>query len=204
MNNGEKGILFVISGPSGVGKSTIISSVLKECDSLEFSVSYTTRKARKGEENGKDYFFITREEFEDMQRRGDFLEWAEVHGNLYGTSKHFVEEALKQGKNLILDIDVQGAMNVKKIYPDEVYIFIYPPTLEQLKIRLAGRRTESEKQLARRLEDAKKELTYMYLKEFKYIVLNEDLETAILDIQSIVEDEIRKRRRKKKRKKKIE
>ena len=186
-NNSDKGILYVVSGPSGAGKSSIISMLLERCSSLEFSVSYTTRKRREGEQNGKDYFFVTKEKFEDMRRRGEFLEWAEVHGNFYGTSKRFVNEGLKEGKQLLLDIDVQGAMNVKKLFPEGIYIFITPPSLEALKARLIKRGTESDAQIARRLKDAKWELSH--IKEFDYIVMNEDLDTAVEDIYTIVRAE---------------
>ncbi|AEH50163.1 guanylate kinase [Pseudothermotoga thermarum] len=179
-----KGILYVISGPSGVGKTSIIEGTLKRVRNLVFSVSYTTRKKRPNEIEGKDYFFVDESTFKSMIERDEFLEWAVVHGNYYGTPKKFVEENLQKGFNVLLDIDVQGAMTVMKKVKDAVYIFIAPPSFDELKQRLIKRGTENEIDLQRRLEDAKKELSY--IPKFQYIIVNVNLNESIDQLCSII------------------
>ncbi|MCD6253987.1 MAG: guanylate kinase [Thermotogae bacterium] len=179
-----KGILYVVTGPSGVGKSTIIREVLKRFDNLVFSVSYTTRPKRPGEENGTDYFFVDQRTFMKLKDRGEFLEWAQVHGYYYGTSKSQVEGALRQGNHVLLDVDVQGAIKIMELYPDAVFIFIAPPTFSDLKNRLMLRQTESEKSLQRRLEDARWELSQAY--KFEYLIVNRELTSSIKGLESIV------------------
>ena len=138
------GNLFVISGSSGVGKGTVIKELLRIHPDLKLSVSCTTRKPREGEVHGKNYFFLSREEFLNCVENNEFLEWAEFSGNLYGTQKQYIIEKLEAGKNLILEIDTQGALNVKKIMPEALLIFILPPSIKELESRLRGRNTESE------------------------------------------------------------
>ncbi len=180
----RKSVLVVISGPSGVGKTTIIKALLSRRKDVIFSVSCTTRPKRPGEVHGRDYFFITEEEFQSMVERGEFLEWAQVHGYLYGTPRRFVEKALREGKSVLLDIDVQGAMKVMETFKDGVFIFIAPPSLEALEKRLRKRSTESEESIRRRLEDAKWELKH--IDRFQYLIVNEELDTAIYELDSII------------------
>lgn len=179
-----KGNLFVISGPSGVGKTSIIRSVLERVDRVVFSISCTTRKQRPGEINGIDYFFISTESFEEMIEKNKFIEWAKVHENYYGTPSDFVIEHLSKGMDVILDIDVQGALTVKKNWADAIFIFIAPPNYKILSERLIKRGTESEDKIRKRLDTAKKELTY--IPEFEYLIINEDLEESIRNLSSII------------------
>ncbi len=195
----RKPILVVISGPSGAGKTTIIKAVLSRRKDLIFSVSCTTRPRRPGEVHGKDYFFITEQEFRKMIERDEFIEWAEVHGHLYGTPRKFIDKAFKEGKSVLLDIDVQGAMKVMETFSDGVFIFVAPPSMEDLEKRLRKRGTESDEDIKRRLEDAKWELGFM--ERFEYLIINDDLDDAIDKLNSIItaegikikrlEDEIR-------------
>ena len=179
-----KGLLIVISAPSGTGKTTLVHMLLKEFPNMEFSVSYTTRKPRPGEVNGKDYFFVDRKTFEKMVEEGDFLEWAEVYGNLYGTSKTQVLKALHEGKDVLLDIDTQGALQVKKNFPEAVLIFILPPSLKELERRLRSRGTDDEETIEKRLKIARKEIERAPL--YDYIVINDFLEKAFEQLKSIV------------------
>ncbi|RUM88612.1 MAG: guanylate kinase, partial [Thermovibrio sp.] len=158
MLNKLKGLLIVISAPSGTGKTTLVHMLLKEFPDLEFSVSYTTRPPRPGEVDGRDYHFVDRKTFERMIEEGDFLEWAEVYGNLYGTSRTQVLKALNEGKDVILDIDTQGALQVKKNFPEAVLIFILPPSLKELERRLRNRGTDDEETIERRLKTAREEI----------------------------------------------
>ena len=179
-----KGLLIVISAPSGTGKTTLTHMLLKEFPDMEFSVSYTTRKPRPGEVNGKDYFFVDRETFERMIEEGDFLEWAEVYGNLYGTSKSQVLKALNEGKDILLDIDTQGALQVKRNFPEAVLIFILPPSFKELERRLRSRGTDDEETIERRLKIARVEVERAPL--YDYIVVNDRLEKAYEKLKSIV------------------
>jgi len=180
----DKGILFVISGPSGVGKTSIIRSVLERVKNVVFSVSCTTRKQRPGEINGVDYFFISQEEFDEMIRSNKFLEWAKVHDNYYGTPSDFVFKHMDDGNDVILDIDVQGALNVKRNFAKAKFIFIAPPSYQTLGERLKRRGTETEEKIQRRLETARKEIKY--IPEFEYLIINEDLESSITNLISII------------------
>jgi len=180
----EEGLLIVISAPSGAGKTTLTKLLLNEIPSLEFSVSFTTRPPREGEANGRDYWFVSREEFERRIREGDFLEWAEVHGNLYGTSKSQVLKALGEGRDVLLDIDTQGAIEVKKKFPEAVLIFILPPSLGELERRLRKRGTDEEEVIRRRLEFAREEIKKAPL--YDYIVLNEEIEEALRRLVGII------------------
>ena len=178
------GVLYVVSGPSGVGKSSIINGVVNRVRSLSFSVSCTTRPKRPAEQDGKDYFFIDEYSFRQMIENGEFLEWAQVHGYLYGTPKSFVEQELKKACGVILDIDVQGAISVMERYPDAVYIFIAPPSFDALKKRLHKRGTESAVDLQKRLQDAKKELSF--IPKFQYVIVNEKLTESVHQLVSII------------------
>lgn len=179
-----KGVLYVVSGPSGVGKTSIIELTLKKVKNIVFSVSCTTRPKRPGEIDGKDYFFVSEPSFMKMVENGEFLEWAVVHNYYYGTLKKFVEEQLENGKNVLLDIDVQGAMTVMKKAGDAVYIFIAPPSFEELKQRLVKRGTEDKTNLERRLEDAKRELSF--IPQFEYLIVNENLQESVDQLCSII------------------
>lgn len=181
----SRGQLFVISAPSGAGKTTILKTVLKELPAVGFSVSHTTRTPRPGEENGRDYFFVNREEFAALREAGDFLEWAEVHGNFYGTSEQAVDSHLASGRDLILDIDVQGAEQLKaRPGLSATFIFIAPPTLTELKRRLSGRQTESAETIALRLQNATREL--QAAERYDYIIINDDLDQARAMLTAIV------------------
>lgn len=178
------GILFIITGPSGAGKTSILKRVMREVENLEFSVSYTTRPRRPGEVDGRDYFFVDEKRFKKMVEEGEFLEWAIVHGYYYGTSKKFVDERLEKNVDLLLDIDVQGALNVKRMDLDMVSVFIAPPSLEDLERRLRKRGTDSEYDLKKRLEDAKWELSK--ISEFEYLIVNDFLEKSVEKLKSII------------------
>ena len=180
----QKGLLIVISAPSGTDKTTLCHMLLEEFPNMEFSISYTTRKPRPGELNGRDYFFVDRKTFERMIEEGDFLEWAEVYGNLYGTSKSQVLKALKEGKDILLDIDTQGALQVKKNFPEAVLIFILPPSLKELERRLKKRGTDDEETIKKRLQIAREEIRKAL--EYDYIVVNDILEVAFERLRSII------------------
>ncbi len=179
-----EGILFVMSGPSGAGKTTIVKGALRELEDVEFSVSYTTRPRRENEVNGRDYFFVTKAEFEERRKKGEFLEWQEVHGHLYGTSKNYVKSKMKSGVNVLLDIDVKGAMSVKKQIKEAVFIFVAPPSFKELKERLIKRHTEGKEDLEKRIEDAKYELSM--ISEFDYLIVNHDIDQSIKQLESII------------------
>lgn len=170
------GKLFVITAPSGAGKTSLIDAVMKEDPSLKVSVSYTTRAPRPGEKDGVDYHFVDDATFLAMRDRGEFLESAEVHGYRYGTSKRVIAEALARGEDLILEIDWQGARQVRAHYPDCIGIFILPPSIEELERRMRARGQDSEAVIRRRLENAREELAHAG--EFKYAIINKDFETA--------------------------
>ncbi|MBO5364432.1 MAG: guanylate kinase [Clostridia bacterium] len=180
----NKGKLIVISGPSGVGKGTICRQLLEECEDLVLSVSATTRAPRVEDKEGVTYYFKNREEFEQMIARGDFLEWAIYNNNYYGTPCLPVEEKLNQGMNVLLEIDVQGALHVKKNFPEGVYIFIAPPDTETLYSRLRGRGTENPEEIARRVDAATLELSKQ--NEYDYIVINDVLQQAVEDVKEII------------------
>ncbi|HHF08751.1 MAG: guanylate kinase [Thermotogae bacterium] len=179
-----RGTVFVVSGPSGAGKTSILREVLRRIPNLEFSVSYTTRPKRPGEKDGEDYFFVSEEKFKELINADEFLEWAEVHGYLYGTSKGFVSERVKQGVNLILDIDVQGALAVMKEMPEVATVFISPPSFEELKKRLLTRGTENERDLKRRLEDARWEFSHIV--DFQYLVVNRNLKESAKQLEAVI------------------
>lgn len=181
----KTGNLIVLSGPSGVGKGTIGARLLEKHDDLCFSVSATTREMREGEQEGVNYYYKTVQQFQEMIENGEFLEYMQVFGrNYYGTPRKFVEEKLAQGISVLLDIDVQGAMVVKKNYPEAVMIFIAPPTLAELHRRLVGRGTDTEEAIERRFAEAKTELKLV--NEYDYVVVNDDIELAVEDVECIL------------------
>lgn len=190
---GYRGILFVISSPSGGGKGTLIRRVLKDVPGLSYSVSWTTRSPRPGELDGVNYHFVTVEEFERMRDAGGFLEWAVVHGHLYGTALSVVEQDLAEGRDIILEIDVQGAESVRKAMPSVVGVFIMPPSFDVLKMRLLARMTERPEELALRLSNSRAEVERYA--EFDYLVLNDEIERAAAQLASIVYAERARRER---------
>ena len=179
----KKGKLFIISGPSGTGKGTICKALLERND-IEISISMTTRAPREGEIHGVSYYFATREEFEKTIAEGGFLEYADVFGNYYGTPKAMVVEKLEQGRDVVLEIDVQGAINAKKVYPESVLIFILPPSLEELRARIVGRGTETEDVINLRLSKALEEMSY--IDKYDYYVVNDVIDDAIIRTEAIM------------------
>ncbi|KWZ99921.1 guanylate kinase [Anaerococcus jeddahensis] len=183
----KKGFLLVISGPSGVGKGTVLHDLMNTQKNLVYSVSVTTRKSRPGEIEGVSYFFKSHDEFEKMIEEDKFLEYAKVHDNYYGTPKDFVEEKINEGKIVILEIDVQGALNVKENIDNGVYIFLAPPSLSELKNRIVNRGTETESDINLRMNNARKELSY--IKNYDYLVVNDHLNSAINLVNEIINAE---------------
>ncbi|MGZ3498501.1 MAG: guanylate kinase [Vulcanimicrobiaceae bacterium] len=183
------GLLFVVSGPSGAGKDTLVDALRARMPRLRYSVSATTREPRPGEREGEHYFFLTREEFERRLAAGGFLEWREYNGNLYGTPRDFVERTLTEGYDLIMKPEVNGALAIKKTFPDAVLIFLLPDRFSHLRARLLARRTETNEEIARRLEIAHQEVKS--IRDFDYIVINEERrsEDAVRDLQSILQAE---------------
>ena len=176
-------MLFVISGPSGCGKSTLVRHTLDELDNVEFSVSYTTREKRETEKEGKDYFFISQEEFKKLIQKDKLVEWAVVHGNYYGTPVRELEKK-SGGEDLILDIDVQGAMQIKEKVKKAVFVFIFPPLFPELKRRLEQRGQERKESIKRRLEVAKREIRQYY--QFDYIIINDRLDKAAEELKAVI------------------
>jgi len=183
----SKGTLFVVTAPSGAGKTSLIDAVMKDDPSLKISVSYTTRKPRPGEKEGVDYHFVDPQTFRRMQERGDFLESAEVHGNHYGTAKQVILDALAAGEDMILEIDWQGAREVRRLYPQSVGIFILPPTVDELERRMRARAQDSDAVIRQRVTNAREELAHAG--EFKYAIINKDFETARRELASIIQRE---------------
>ena len=176
--------LYVISGSSGVGKGTVIKHFLDRNPKFMLSVSCTTRLPREGEINGINYFFLSKEEFQFCIDNDKFLEWAEFAGNFYGTKKKYINHCLEEGKNIILEIDTKGALQVKRKMPDAVLIFIAPPSAEILENRLRGRHTEDEATIQRRLNEAREELKRA--EKFDFKIINDDLEKAVLELENII------------------
>ena len=182
----KKGILMVISGPSGSGKGTVVSRLTENTDFV-ISISATTRQPRDYEENGVHYFFKTLDEFSDMINGDELLEWASFCGNYYGTPKAYVEEKLAEGKNVILEIEVQGAHQIKKLYPEAALIFLVPPSKEELMNRLCGRGTEDDDTITRRLQRAEEEIKF--LPDYDYVVINDCVDVAAEKIVDIAKSE---------------
>jgi len=182
----HRGKLIVISAPSGSGKTTIARAIMEKYPSIVFSVSATTRPIRKGEKDGKDYFFLKKEDFESKVQQGELVEWEEIYGNYYGTLKSEVDAALSRGKIMLFDVDVKGGLSIKKHYPEALLIFIKTPDVETLKHRLTNRKTEDEGTLKRRMERVPMELELG--EQFDFQVVNDDLQTAITTVDSIIRD----------------
>ncbi len=182
-----KGHLFIISGCSGVGKGTLLNLFLEQNPHIKLSISATTRKPREGETDGVNYFFISKEEFINSVNNSEFLEWTEFSGNYYGTKKSFVEKTLNKGIDLILEIEVNGANNVKKQMSDAVTIFIMPPSLQTLEQRLRGRHTEDEETIQKRLNEANREINEG--KKFDYLIVNDNIDVALKNLKSVFDKE---------------
>jgi guanylate kinase len=180
----RKGILFVISAPSGSGKTTLCNKLVNSLNDLNRSISMTTRSPRSGERDGIDYIFIEKEEFLKRKNRNEFIEWAKVFGEYYGTPKRYVNHLIAKGQDVVLSIDVQGAMKIKKLNTRAVCIFITPPSMAQLRERLIARSTDSRKEISKRLGIARKELSY--LSRYDYFVVNDVLVSALENLRSIV------------------
>ena len=183
----ERGLLIVFSGPSGVGKGTVRAKIFESENNFEYSVSMTTRKQRPGEVDGKDYYFQTRDEFEEMIRNGQMLEYAEYVGNYYGTPLTYVNKTLDEGKDVFLEIEVQGAQQVKEKVPDGVFIFLTPPDLAELKARIVGRGTDSPEVIEERMRVARQEIEMMAL--YDYAVVNDQVQNAVDRIKDIIVSE---------------
>ncbi len=180
----SRGSLFIVSAPSGAGKTTLCRQLVETLPNLGFSVSFTTRRPRPGEVNDRDYTFISREEFRSKAEQGEFIEWAEVHGEFYGTSKKRVEGLLAEGNDVILDIDTQGAMQIKRKFQDGISIFVLPPSLQILRERLETRMTDSEQEIDRRFRRAADEIkTY---REYDYVIMNDNLDDAVRKFKAII------------------
>ena len=183
----DRGLLIVISGASGTGKGTVCKKLLAEIPNLAYSISATTRPARVGETDGVEYFFLTVDEFKSWIAEGKFLEYAEVYGNFYGTPAPKIEEHLNRGEDVLLEIDIQGALNVMQKRPDGVYIFLLPPSIDELKKRITNRGTESEETFSRRIKAAANEITVG--KKYQYAVVNDTVDAAVAKIKSIIATE---------------
>lgn len=183
----KKGLLIVVSGPSGAGKGTICKEVLERRSDIFVSTSATTREPRNGELEGLNYFFITREEFEKKIEEDEFIEYAEVYKNLYGTPKETVLDKLNQGENILLEIDIQGALQVKKRYPEGVFIFILPPSMAELKSRIIGRGSETPESLERRFSSAYEEIEFV--NQYDYYIINDQVKRAADLMESIIDAE---------------
>jgi guanylate kinase len=183
----NKGSIFIVSAPSGAGKTTLSKQIIKIVDNIKPSVSFTTRLPRQGEVPDEDYCFVSEEEFRTMIDRGDFVEWALVHGNLYGTSRRQLDELISAGYDVLLDIDTQGARQIKKFFPEGVYIFILPPSMEELKRRLEGRMSNSPEDMKRRLQRAVDEIGEIReYKMYDYVIVNDVIKTSLKELEAII------------------
>ena len=178
------GHLYIVAAPSGAGKTTLVKLLLENDSAIRVSISSTTREPRPGELDGREYHFVSVEDFLDMVGRGEFIEWAEVHGNYYGTSRRWIEGELTAGRDVLLEIDWQGAQQVRKIFPKAIGVFILPPSLAALKERLAGRGTDSAETIARRFAAARDEMRHV--DEFDYVIINDDLQQALGNLHSVL------------------
>jgi len=184
MEKKEMGSLIVVSGPSGCGKATVIREVIKKNKNVHVSVSCTSREAREGEVDGKDYYFITKEEFEDRISQGDFLEFAQYVDNYYGTPKSSIQEKLDKGIDVILEIEIQGALKIKEILPQTIFIFLLPPSMRELKRRLEGRGTETKEKILGRFKQAYKEINV--INKYNYVVVNDEADKAADKVNAII------------------
>ncbi|MGM0567604.1 MAG: guanylate kinase [Elusimicrobiota bacterium] len=183
----KNGLLVIISAPSGTGKTTLSRLIVEETEKAVRSISFTSRSPGKGEKHDRDYFFLDRKEFKKKIKKGEFLEWAEVHGNYYGTSKNFVESELKKGSYIILDIDIQGGLQIKEKKSEAVLIFLMPPSFQELEKRIKRRKRESVAQINRRLNEAYEEINGA--ENYDYIVFNDELSEALSEVKSIIRAE---------------
>lgn len=180
----NRGLLIVLSGPSAAGKNTLLNALMERLSDIKYSVSATTRAPRPGEQDGVNYYFLTREEFERRAAQGEFLEWAEFCGNLYGTPRKYVEEVLASGQDIIMDIDIQGAKQVRKAMPEAVSVFLMPPSAEELRKRIVKRGKDSEEAIRQRLSQVDREIQAVF--DYDYVILNDDLERAVGRLVSII------------------
>jgi guanylate kinase len=180
----KQGLLFVVSAPSGAGKTSLCRAVTDSIENLTHSVSYTTRKPRPGEIDGRDYFFVSQERFQEMLHAGDFAEWAEVHSNLYGTSRRVLDDMVSKGLDIILDIDTQGAKQIKTKFDSAVFVFILPPALDILEERLKNRKSDHEDEIRKRMYRAREEIRDYRM--YDYIIINRDFDRALTELRSIV------------------
>lgn len=189
----EKGILFVLSGPSGVGKGTVRKALFSQKTDLKYSISMTTREKRPGEQEGVDYFFKSKDDFETLIEQKQLLEYAKYVNNYYGTPRNYVEKTLAAGHDVFLEIEVQGALQVRENFPEGVFIFLFPPSLEELKNRILHRGTETQELVLNRLKEARKEIEMM--DAYDYVVVNDDVDLAVSKIQAIIQSEHLRRER---------
>lgn len=185
--NKKNGMIIIVSAPSGAGKTSICDAVIRDDKNIIYSVSTTTRKPRKGEKDGREYLFVDEKKFKQDIKNGKFIEWAQVHGNYYGTAKAVLQNALSKGKDVLLDIDVQGALNIKKKYKNALMLFIMTPTLKELKKRLIKRNKDSKETISIRIENAKKEIKYV--NSYDYLILNDKLPKSITDVKAVIKAE---------------
>lgn len=183
----RKGLLLVVSGPSGAGKGTICKALLNKNDEIKLSVSATTRKPRNGEVHGVNYFFIEKEEFTKMIENGEFLEYAQIYDNFYGTPKAAIMETLEKGQDVILEIEMQGARQVKEVYPEGIFVFVLPPSLKELKNRIVGRGTETAEEIEKRFSCAFEEIKQ--IDDYDYFIVNQDVEKSVKELESIISSE---------------
>lgn len=183
----KKGLILVISAPSGAGKTTLCKRILQVSSSFISSVSFTTRRPRRNEIEGVDYYFVSQEEFQKMIEKRRFIEWTEVHGHLYGTSANLLDQAVKEEKDVLLEVEVKGGAEIKKNYPQAVLVFLVPPSWQELEKRLANRGTEDEEKVARRVKQAKREIEYA--PHYDYLIVNDDINRALEDLSAIIQAE---------------
>ena len=180
----RQGLLLVVSAPSGAGKTTLCREMANRVADLQYSISYTTRAPRAGEVNGKDYFFIAEGEFMQRIQRNEFAEWARVHHNLYGTHEGFLRRTMDGGTDVLLDVDVQGAQQLKKRFPEGIFIFVLPPSMDVLMERLRDRRSDTAEEIERRFQVARKEI--QNFKDYDYIIVNDEIKKAVRDLESVI------------------
>jgi guanylate kinase len=180
----KEGLVFVVSAPSGAGKTTLCEAITGSLENLRHSISYTTRGPRPGENDGRDYFFVTEEKFRSMVQAGDFAEWAEVHSHLYGTSRQALDHMVSNGIDVILDIDTQGAKQIKKTYEKAMFLFILPPSLAVLEERLRNRRSDGGEEIRKRMQRAHEEIREYAM--YDYIIINRDFDRALDELRSII------------------